>query len=226
MRAFVKVALTTVGLLLILLGVLGILFFTQAQSLVTKAVEEVIAEAFGSDASIQSVSISPTETALSLRGFALSNPDGFRDGDALTCSRVRIKLRSHTVFSGTPVIEHMELEGADIRYRYEVGRGTNVGAIVRALSDRPATESRRFKVERLTCRDARVHLSANIIPAPDFALNVIAIDLVNLGEGASITTAKTTSIFLRSVLMETLTLNGLFTPMVNAIREELKRSEG
>ena len=64
-------------------------------------------------------------------------------------------------------------------------------------------------------------MSANFIPGPDVVLNVVTIRLENLENGAPITTAEATSIFLRSVLVETLSIKGLLRPIFNKIRGEV-----
>ena len=221
MKSFVKFALTSVGLVLILIGVIGVFVLTQAQDFLTSAVDEVLTEAFGSSASVKSVSLSPANRALVLHDFALANPEGFAPGDALRCERVQIRVRPRTFLTDTPVIETMDIEGADIHYRYELGRGTNIAAIARALSKKPVEDAPTFKVEKLRCRDAKIHFSANFIPAPDLALKVVTIRLENLENGAPITTSQATSIFLRSVLKETLTIKGLLSPVFEKIRGEV-----
>ncbi len=221
MKSFVKFALTSVGLALILLGVIGILVLTQAQNLLTKSVDEVLTQAFGSSASVKGVSLSPVDRTLVLHEFALSNPQGFSPGDALRCEKVKLRLKLPTLLTKSPVIETMDIEGADIRYRYELGRGTNIAALARALPKIESDDAMTFKVEKLRCRDAKLHMSANFIPGPDLALNVVTIRLENLENGAPITTSQATSIFLRSILAETLTVKGLLSPVFNKIRGEV-----
>lgn len=221
MKSFVKFALTSVGLVLILLGVIGILVLTQAQNLLTNSVDEILTEAFGSSASVKGVSLKPAQRMLVLHEFVLSNPEGFSPGDALRCERIELRLKPRTLLTKSPVIEIMDIKGADILYRYELGRGTNIAAIARSLSETKGDDAPTFKVEKLRCRDAKLHMSANFIPGPDVVLNVVTIRLENLENGAPITTAEATSIFLRSVLVETLTVKGLLRPIFNKIRGEV-----
>ncbi len=221
MKSFVKIALTSVGLVLILIGVVGILVLTQAQNLLTKSVDDVLTEAFGSSATVKGVSLSPANRTLVLHEFALANPGAFSSGDALRCARVEVRMKPRTMLTKSPVIETLDIKGADINYRYELGRGTNIAAIARSLSKSRGNDARTFKVEKLRCRDAKLHMSANFIPGPDLALNVVTIRLENLQNGAPITTAQGTSIFLRSVLAETLSIKGLLSPVFNKIRGEV-----
>lgn len=221
MKSFVKFTLTSVGLVLILIGVIGIFVLTQAQDLLTSVVDDTLTEAFGSSASVKSVSLSPGNRALVLHGFALANPDGFAPGDALKCTRVELRVKPGTFLTGAPVIETMDIKGADIDFRYELGRGTNIAAIARTLSEKPVEDAPAFKVEKLRCRDAKVHFGANVIPGPGLPLNVVTIRLDNLENGEPITVAQTTSIFLRSVLMETLSIKGLLSPVFAKVRGEV-----
>ncbi len=221
MKSFIKFALTSVGLVLILIGVIGIFVLTQAQQLLTNAMDEVLTDAFGSSASVKSVSLSPGNRALVLHEFALANPEGFAPGDALKCARIELRVKPGTFLTGAPSIETMDIKGADIDFRYELGRGTNIAAIARALSQEPVEDAPAFKVEKLRCRDAKIHFSANVIPGANLPLNVVTIRLDNLENGAPITAAQTTSIFLRSVLMETLSIKGLLSPVFAKVRGEV-----
>ena len=162
MKSFVKFALTSVGLVLILLGVIGILVLTQAQNLLTKSVDEILTEAFGSSASVKGVPLNPADRTLVLHEFVLSNPEGFSPGDALRCARIELRLKPRTLLTKSPVIETMDIRGADILYRYELGRGTNIAAIARSLSKAKGEDAPTFKVEKLRCRDAKLHMSANL----------------------------------------------------------------
>lgn len=224
MKAFIKFFLTTVGLVLILIGVVSILFLTQAQSLLTSNVENLLTEAFGSAASVKTVTISPTKGTLVLHGFALKNPDGFQQGYALKCERIDLEMRPETLLGKTPTIKVMEVSGAEIEYRYEIGQGTNIGALSRRLASMPDEDAKQFKVERLVCRDAKLKLSANFIPLLDAPVKVVAFEVENPHEGEAMTTAKAASIFLRSVLKETLTLKGLLNPVIASIRKDVDSS--
>lgn len=221
MQSFVKVTLTTIGLVLILIGVIGILALTQAQNLLTKAMDDVLTEAFGSSATVKTVSLSPSNRAVVLHDFALANPQGFEAADALRCARIEVRMRPRTLLSKTPIIEMLDIEGADIYYRYELGRGTNIAVLAKRLAERADESTSTYKVEKLRCRGAKLHLSANFIPGPDLAMNVVNIRLENLDNGAPITSAEATSIFLRSVLVETLSIKGLLSPAFNKIRREV-----
>lgn len=221
MQSFFKVALTTIGLVLILIGVVGVLVLTQAQDLLTKTVDEVLTKSFGSSATVKSVSLSPSNRALVLHGFALANPAGFEAADALRCRRIVVRVKPRTLLRDTPVIEMLDIEDVDINFHYEKGLGTNVAALARALAERADEDTPAFKLEKLRCRGARLHLDANFIPTESLATMIVNIRLENLSHGAPITAAEATSLFLRSVLAETLNIEGLLRPVSKNIRAEV-----
>lgn len=221
MQSFFKVALTTIGLVLILIGVVGVLALSQAQNLLTKTMDEILTETFGSSATVKNVSLSPSNRALVLHGFTLANPEGFETADALRCRRIVVRVKPQTLLSDTPIIEMMDIEDVDIHYRYEMGQGTNIAAIVKALAERADEGTPTFRLEKLRCRGARLHLSADFSPTRELATKVVNIRLENLANGAAITSAQAASIFLRSVLEETLTIEGLSKPVSKKIRAEV-----
>lgn len=221
MKSTIKFIFTAIGLVLILVGVAAVLVLGQAQDLLTKGVEQVVTEAFGASASVQSIALRPGRRVLVLRKFSLANPEGFAEGDALNCDRIELQIRPASLLRREPIIESISIEGADIHYLFKLGRGTNIGTLAKNLSEKPDGSAATFKVERLTCTDAKVHLSANFMPKNGVTLNVVTINLKNLDEGKPITGAKATSIFLRSVLIETLTLKGLLKPAGKKLRNEV-----
>ena len=225
MKSALKFILISIGLILILTGVGAFFVLGQAQGLLTKSVEGVLTNAFGSLASVETIGLRPAKRALVLNNFQLANPEGFAEGNALKCERIEFKMRPGSLLRREPVIETMLIDGAEIRYLYKLGRGTNIGALAKGLASRSAADTPTFRVDRLTCTDAKVHLSANFMPNTGIGLNVVTVNLRNLENGDSITGAEITSIFLRSVLVETLTLKGLLKPAGKNIRSEVSELE-
>lgn len=221
MQSFFKIALTTIGLVLILIGVVGVFALTQAQSMLTKTVDEVLYETFGPAAAVKNVSISPSDRALVLHNFSLQNPKGFIAEDALQCKRIIVRLKPRTLLGDTPVVEMIDMEDAYIKISLETGLGTNVAALANSLAiadgDAPS-----FKLEKLRCRGANLHLGRNIVTTGDDATKVVSIRIEELGDGDEVTPAMVTAAFLRSILAETLTMEGIPKHIAQNIRGEVE----
>jgi hypothetical protein len=222
MRSFVKFTLTGIGLVLILLGVGALLIFTQAQDFMGARVGRIVSSALGSEARVGGISLDPRRRAVVLNDFALQNPQGFKAGDALTSERVLVVFSVSTLISKEPAISLIELEGTHVYSRYEIGQGTNLAALAKKYAEAPVNENVQFTVDRLVCKDGKLHLSTNLLPGASVPINLAPIELEDLAQGEPVTTEQTASLFLRTLLREVLTLKGLGASVYDTIGAELK----
>jgi uncharacterized protein involved in outer membrane biogenesis len=225
MRAFLKFVLTGIGLVLILLGVAALLLFTQAQDFLGTRVGRVVSEALGSDARIGGVGLDPRLRAVMLKDVALKNPAGFKEGDALTCGSVLIVFSFRTLLTEQPAIHLVELRDTHIYSRYEIGQGTNLAALAKRYGTAPVNADLKFTVDKLVCEGAKLHLSTNLLPGASVPINLSKIEMVDLAHGKPITTEYTTSLFLRTLLKEVITVKGLGATIYDSIGAELKDLE-
>jgi uncharacterized protein involved in outer membrane biogenesis len=220
MKNVLKFGMTALGLLLILIGVAAIVAYTQIDRFGYPLMADALSEAFGQKVSIGAVRFAPMRQSLIIEDMSVANPPAFKDGDAIHCDKVEIVLDPKTVFAQTPVIRKLEIEGADIYYRHEVKDGVNIAQMMRD-ADAAREQKRRFYVRELAAENAEVHFSTNLIPIGQVGLNVVNVRLKDLAEGEAIGTGKIVSVFLRSVIVETLTLKGLLTPLIAPLRGAL-----
>lgn len=225
MRGFLKFFLTGVGLVLILIGVGFLLLFTQAQDFLGARVGRVVSEALGADARIGGIGLEPSIRAVVLKDFALKNPAGFQEGDALTCGSVLVVFSLRTLLNKEPAISLIELKDAHVYNRHEIGKGTNLAALAKQYGETPQREDLAFTVDKLVCEEGKLHLSTNLLPGASVPINLADIEMVDLAHGQPITTEYTTSLFLRTLLQEVLTVKGLGASLYNTISEELKGLE-
>jgi hypothetical protein len=219
MTGIFKFVLTGIGLVLILIGVAALLVFTQAQDFLSHRIGAVMTEAFGAKAEIGGVRLSVRRHAVVLQKFRLGNPPGFQEGDALTCAQIYAVISPKSLISREPVVELLDLQGAEIYSRHETGRGTNLGALSKQLANAPGHLS--FKVETLRCEDGKLHLSTSLLPGASVPIPMTKVEIHDLDSGKPVNAAKTTAIFLRTVLRDVLTLKGLGASVYEAIKSEL-----
>ncbi len=215
-----KFMLTALGLILIAIGIGAIVLMGQAERFVTKSTAEILGDTFDSTARIDHISVSPTNRTLILHDFSLDNPKSFKEGQAITAERIVLQIDPVSLFSKTPVIENMTLENTRILYRLEVPDGTNIGTLAKRLENQSRRDGeRRFLIKKLVCRDAQVEFSTHFVP-DTFGVNLVTIELDDPQGGETVTAAGMASIFLRSVIKETLTLKGLLSPVLRQLRKE------
>jgi hypothetical protein len=152
----------------------------------------------------------------------LKNPASFKDGDALTSERVIVRFKPLSLLTPTPVIEQLTFLETEIHYRYELLDGTNIGTLAKQLDRYSEVDPNplKFVVENVRCVNANVKFSTNLIPKAKMDMNLLTVNIDNLSEDKAIGTSQATAIFLRGIIHETLTLNGLLNPIVKQLRKE------
>lgn len=228
MKSVLKFFLTSLGMVLILTGVASILILTQVERYFSRTIEEVLEETFATAASIDSISLDPGKRSLLVHDFALANPKGFKDGPALESKIVRVRFDLPSLITDEPIVELISFEGTDVYYRYEFAQGSNLKKTANILTqqlEQNTVSDRRFIVEALRCEGARVHFSTNLIPKASANLNVVNLELTDLHQAEPLTTADLTSIFLRSLLTEIVTIKGLLSPVVRALKGDIDEME-
>ncbi len=219
MTGIFKFFLTGIGLVLILIGVAALLVFTQAHDFLSHRVGTVMSDAFGTTAHVGGVRVSLRRRAIVLQQFRLANPPGFDKGDALTCAQVYAVLSPKSLISREPVVELLDLQGTKIYSQHQLGKGTNLGALSQQLAQAPGRFS--FKVETLRCQDGQLYLSSSLLPGASVPIPLSKIEIHDLDSGKPVNAAKSTAIFLRTVLTDVLTLKGLGASIYDAIKSEL-----
>jgi hypothetical protein len=223
MLSFLRIGMTILGLTLILIGVGGVFGLSQSGRFVKGTVETKLEAILSTEVEIAEMRVLPLRGAIELTGLQVMNPDSFKKGPALKCERILIRLDPTTVFSKERVIEELSLEGMEIRYRVEIGEGTNIGRLATAAEAIGENEPSGFVVKSLRCEDAEVHLSTNVVPLSSAGMNLVSIHLKDLNELRAVSAGALTSILLRSLLGEIVTLDGLLDPIADPVKKRWKK---
>lgn len=222
MKAALKFGFTALGLFLIALGIGGIVVYTQAEKFASRSLSEILTESFAAEAQVEKISIAPTQKAVILHNVSLKNPANFKEGDAFTSRRVILRMDLLSLLSRTPVIDQVTFMDSEIAYRYEIAEGTNIGTLSRKLEEfaelNPVPV--KFVINKVRCRDANVTFSSNLIPRTEMDMSMVTVELDELNDGKPVSTSKAASIFLKGIMRETLTLNGLLDPVAKLLRKE------
>lgn len=223
MKSVLKAACTITGLVLIVLGMGGLFLLTQLDTLVKGAVQDALTQVFHSPVQFESIAFSPINQVMEIQGFALASPENFREEPALQVERMRIEFDLTTVFEESPVIRRVVLEGASIYYRHEIGEGTNIGKLAKKAAENTGDPGRRtFVIGELLCEDAKVNFSTNLIPKSRIPLSLVTIHLEDLEDEPPITSKRVAAVFLKSVIVETLTLKGLLKPLLHPLNKDIE----
>lgn len=125
--AFVRFMMIAAGLTLIGGGVGAVALAPQWEPYLRKEMARSLGEVLGTTVEIGKVRPAWLEGALALENVVVQNPPGYKEPTAAVCDRVLIQPEFLTVFSKSPVIACVSLEGTALKLRYKPGESTNLG---------------------------------------------------------------------------------------------------
>lgn len=231
MKSIIKSGMILIGLLLIGIAVVPVLLHTPLEAYARSRIEQRLGHIFGSDAHVRELRLVPAKRGIELLGVTIDNPPSFEPGPAVICERMFVSPNFRTLFSRVLVVDEVTLNGTSADLHYRAREGTNLGLLSKQAADLAAAQQtlaaqdaseRMLKIKKLTCSGVRMTIRGVATAGIPLTLRVEPFTLHNLGDGKSVSFAKASSIFLRSLLMETITLKGLLRPVVELLREEVK----
>lgn len=182
------------GLVVVVLVVAGAAVFflySNLDSLVKTAVEDVGTQATGAEVSLATVELSPTDGKGSMRGLIVGNPSGFETDHAVKLGEISVSVDIATLTGDTIVVKEIVIAGPEVIY--EMGGGgsnldtikSNVESFVQSAGgggssggDSSGGESeKKIIIDDLYVRDGKVSVSASFLggkalgaPLPDIHL--------------------------------------------------------
>jgi hypothetical protein len=190
-----KRALIALAVLAVLAGGAVFLAFNYLDVIVKWAVEHYGPDVAGVSVKVREVQISPRNGRGSVRALEIGNPPGFGSGRAARFGEIRLQIDPGTITQ--PVIVVRELTVEEPLVSYERANGTtnleaiqrNIEAYVKRASDGgggagggKARESRRrFIVEKLTLRGAKVTMTNPALKGQGVAFDLPDITLRDVG---------------------------------------------
>lgn len=170
----------------------GIYFIWSSMDAIVKAaVEEVGSEVTGTDVTLADVKITPTDGKGTLRGFRMTNPHGFAEGEALKFDEVSITIDPTTIFDDTVVIEEILIVGP--RVTYAIGESTsNLEAIQGNVDDYMGEDDGsasgggeggpRIVIQNLTFRNGTVSVNMPSLIDEGLSADLPDIQLTDIGK--------------------------------------------
>ena len=187
-----KILIIGVILIVAVVGVGAYVLLSSLDSVVKTAVEQIGSDATGTKVTLNEVEISPTSGFGALRGFRMTNPQGFAEGDAFKFDEISLTIDIWTMLSDPVVIKEIVIAKPEITYA--IGEGSsNVDEIEKNVNDYAgaedsgggggSSEGPKIIIENLYMRDGTVTVSAPGLtdetlsaPLPDIHLTDIGKD--------------------------------------------------
>ena len=189
------------GLVVVVLVVVGVavfLLYSNLDSLVKTAVEDVGTQATGAKVSVANVELSPTDGKGSMRGLIVGNPSGFETDHTVKLGEISVFVGIATLTGDTIVVKEVVIAGPEVIYEMG-GSGSNLDTIKSNVEsfvqstagggsgdsgDSSGGESqKKIVIEDLYIRDGKVSVSASFLggralgaPLPDIHLKDLGKD--------------------------------------------------
>ncbi len=195
-----------IGVILIVavVGVGAYVLLSSLDSAIKTAVEQIGSDATGTKVTLNEVEISPTSGFGALRGFRMTNPQGFAEGDAFKFDEVSLTIDVMTILSDPVVIKEIVIAKPEITYA--IGEGSsNVDEIEKNVNDYAgaedsgsggggSSEGPKIIIENLYMRDGTVTVSAPAMTDETLSSPLPDIHLTDIGkDGGGATPAEVAS---------------------------------
>jgi len=229
--------------IVIVVVAVGVYVFTNLDSIIKTAVEEVGTEVTQTKVSLNEVEISLGEGSGALRGFSLANPQGYSDNNVMQFDEVAVALDLATVQSDPIVIKEIVIDGPQIVYEFGQG-GSNIDTIKENVagsapsqdggsdSSSGGGEGPKIVIENLILRNGQVSVTATELLGETIDAPLPDIHLKDIGkEGNGATPGQVATEVLNTVLAQVTTAVGAvdiskLTEQLNINPEDLTKMLG
>ena len=215
MKKLIKLFFALV-LILIVLAVVGLFSLGR---IVKAGVERVGPAVTKVPVHLDAANISVFSGGSTLKGFVLSNPEGYKSPQAIKVGSMSLDLSRRSIFSDKVVIHSIKLEAPEINYEADL-RGGNLKKILDNISsgekkpsetkpsgDKPAAKGkgaeRKLQVDEFVISGAKVTVSSALTAS--YPVTLPEIRLTNLGQGPDGITAAELSRRVMNAIVEATT---------------------
>ena len=200
MKKFLLIGGGLVAVLVIIVVALVIFVFSELDSIVKAAVEEVGSEATRTKVRLDDVEISLTSGKGALRGLKVGNPRGFATDSAMSLGAISVDLNTDTVGNETIVIREVVIAKPEVTYEIDEKGNSNIQTIQKnvqsfaggksgssgktsgSTSTASKDEGPKLVIENLYVRNGTVNVSASALKGQKMSAKLPTVHLKNLGK--------------------------------------------
>lgn len=198
-----------VGISALVLAALVVMAALAVDAVARSALEEALAGAFGTGASVESVDVRLFSGEVTAEGNVVSNPGGFGSPHFAALARARVSAGLTDLLGDTVTVRRVDLEGLEL-YLERRGAETNFGPILRSLQARReagASGGKLYRIEELvlTGTVARVRMGAG---GEGETVEVPEIRLTDLGSDGALPLGQVAGAVIRAALRAALERSG------------------
>ena len=194
-----KLLLIGGGIVIVVLIGVGYVFYTQLDSIIKTAIEEVGSRATQTQVKLDGVSVSLTGGSGKLSGLTVANTKDFKTPSAFKLGEISLALDTGTVTSKTVVVKEVVVAAPQVTYELNNTGGSNIDAIRRnidsfvkqyggasggaqpAAKSDPANETK-LVINNLYVRGGKVDVSASMLGGQTMSVPLPEIHLTDIGK--------------------------------------------
>lgn len=185
-----KKILIGVGVLIVIVAV-GVFFLLgNLDSIVKAAVEKIGSDLTQTKVTLNDVKIEETSGKGTLRGFRVTNPEGFSDDAAFKFDEVSVTIDARSILSDPVIIKEIVIAGPEVVYEFG-NDGTNLDRLNKNVQSKAGSggsdggdggsEGPKLVIENLYLRDGKVAVQAPLLNEK-LSLPLPTIHLTNIGK--------------------------------------------
>lgn len=186
-----KIVKWALGILAILLVIVFTVVVFWGGHVVKHSVNMIGPQVLGVPVTLENAHFHPLRGYVSLSGFVVGNPEGFRTESLFQVNHLEVDLDMSTLFSDPLVINRIAIDSPQITF--EMGlRGTNLGTLLDSLEEeaeavdeipdeKPAEPGRGVVIKEFVLADATVRVSATALLGQSVPITLGTVTLTDLG---------------------------------------------
>jgi len=198
------------------------LAFNYLDVVVRVALEHWGPDVLGTKVAVEAVQISPRDGRGRIAGLEIGSPAGFSAPRALRIGEIRLALDPATLWDDVVRVHELEIGAIDITYE-RGDRAANLEVIqrnieryarepasrVNAGEERGAKAKRRYVIDRLALRSARVRMTNPGLRGQGIAFDLPDVELTGVGRGRGGVTASEAAALVSATLQRKIALRVL-----------------
>ncbi len=165
-----KKVLIGIAVLVVIVAAGAFFLLGNLDSIVKAAIEKIGSDLTGTEVSLNDVSIEETSGKGTLRGFRVTNPDGFSNADAFKFDEVSVTIDAASILSDPVIIKEVVIIGPEVVYEFG-DSGTNLDRINKNVQSKTGSggssssseEGKKIVIENLFLRDGKVAVQAPLL---------------------------------------------------------------